>query len=311
MDEVPASSWYIPRLGYEPISPEELRSGPTELGPPQYPITVIKIRNPKKNPRLFIYDSRNIYYLLKFDPPGYPNIATNSSFIVNRLFWGFGYHVPEDHLCSFKREDFKIDLHSQLVTADLDSIFTRIAQPVNGYHKAIASRIIDGLPLGPAPEKGVRKDDPNDWFPHQKRRVLRGLRVFCALTNMCDINSNNTLDIYVGNEGEGYIKHHFVDFDDAFGTHAAREKRPWAGFNHFFSIKEILHNFLTLGLKVKGWEQINDSPWKSVGSFEATHFTPQEWKETYPFKPIRESRPDDDYWAAKIVGATLPRASGK
>ena len=303
MDEVPASSWYIPRLGYETISPDDLLFGPAELGPPRLPLTIIRVRNPEHNPRLLVYDRRHIYYLIKMDPPGYPNIATNSSFIVNRLFWGFGYHVPEDHLFSFKKEDIRIDPESQIRFSELDSIFTRVASPVQGSYKAIASRIIEGQPLGPISEKGVRKDDPNDLFPHQKRRILRGLRVFCALTNMCDISIDNTLDMYVGEEGKGFVKHYLVDFDDAFGTHAAREKRLWAGFNQLFSFNDILKNLFTIGFRIEGWERVKPSPWRSVGSFESTIFNAKDWKETHPFEPIRNSQPTDNYWAAKIVGA--------
>jgi len=303
IDEVPASSWYLPRLGFDNISPQELLDGPNELGPPRTPITVIKVRSPDHNPRLFVYDRRRIYYLLKFDPPGYPNIATNSSFIVNRLFWGFGYHVPEDHLVYLRRENIRIDPESLLSQTDLDTILTRVAQPINGQYKALASRIIEGLPLGTALEKGVRRDDPNDLFPHEKRRVLRGLRVFCALTNMVDISADNTLDIYVGEEGKGFIKHHLVDFDDAFGTLAAKEKKIWAGYNRLFNVETIVRNLFTLGLSVEGWEKIRVTPWKSVGSFESTFFKPKDWKETHPFDPIRRSQHADNYWAAKIVGA--------
>jgi len=303
IDEVPASSWYIPRLGYETFSPEDLLFGPTELGPPRLPITVIRVRHPGHNPRFLVYDRRNIYYLIKMDPPGYPNIATNSSFIVNRLFWGFGYHVPEDHLFSFSNEDIKIDPESRIRSSELDSILTRVALPVQGSYKAVASRIIEGQPLGPISEKGIRKDDPNDLFPHQKRRVLRGLRVFCALTNMCDISTDNTLDMYVGEEGKGFVKHYLVDFDDAFGTHAAREKRLWAGYNQLFSLNDILKNLFTIGFRIEGWEKVKPSPWRSVGSFESTFFKAKDWKETHPFESIRNSQPADNYWAAKIVGA--------
>ena len=303
MDEVPASSWYIPRLGYDPITPEELLAGPTEFGPPHPPVTIIRVRRPKSNPRFFVYDSRHIYYLLKFDPPDYPNIGTTTSFIVNRLFWGFGYHVPEDHLFYFNRNELKVASESNLTQQDINAILSRVALPINGEYRSISSRILEGLPLGPTPEKGVRRDDPNDLFPHEDRRVLRGLRVFAALTNMSDISSDNTLDIYVGEEGQGYIKHHLIDFDDAFGTHAARHKRLWAGYNHIFSIKDILRNLIYAGVIVEDWEKIVNTPWKSVGSFEAVHFKPENWKETHPFEPIRRSLPADNYWAAKIVGA--------
>ena len=303
MDDVPASSWFIPRLGYESISPDELLNGPTELGPPQPPLRVIRVRNPEFNPRLFVYDRREIYYMLKMDPPEYPCIATTTSFIVNRLFWGFGYNVPEDHLTFFTRDQISIAPDAELSESAIDTVLNRVAAPVVGRYRAIASRILEGLPLGPTAEKSVRTDDPNDLFPHEDRRVLRALRVFAALTNTSDFNADNTLDMYVGQSGKGYIKHHIIDFDDAFGTHAARHKRLWAGYNHIFSLKDIARNLLTTGLIMNDWERISETPWKSVGIFESRIFKPERWKETHPFAPIRKSQPADIYWAGKILGA--------
>ena len=209
-DETPTSSWYIQRLGYDNISPEELVAGPVEYGPPHPPVTIIRVRKPNENPRLFIYDARKVYYLLKFDPPDYPNIATTTSFIVNRLFWGFGYHVPEDHSFYLKREDIKVAAESNFNRQEIDRILDRLAAPVDGIYRSIASQILEGLPLGPIPEKGVRAHDPNDWFPHEDRRVLRGLRIFCAFTNLSDFSADNTLDMYVGKKNEGYVKHHIM-----------------------------------------------------------------------------------------------------
>ena len=97
--------------------------------------------------------------------------------------------------------------------------------------------------------------------------------------------------------------HHIIDFDDAFGTHAARHNRLWAGYNHQFSFSDIFINLISAGLIVKGWENIKNTPWKSVGSFESKYFNPEDWKETHPYEPIRRSQPADEYWAAKIVGS--------
>ena len=300
-DQVPASSWYIPRLGVDPISPDELVNGPSEFGPPQPPLMLHKIRSAEDNPRLFIMDSRNIYYLLKMDPPGFYGLATGTSFIVNRLFWGFGYNVPEDHLYYFKREDLVPSPESGYSTEYIDEIMSRVATPHMGSFRAIASRIIDGLPLGPAPAKGVRKNDPNDLFPHQERRILRALRVFGAFVNMYDIGADNLFDIYVGPPGQGYIKHYLVDFDNALGTYAIENDHIWAGFNHIFNMTDIIRNTLTFGLIVQDWEHIRPTQWNSVGAFEADFFKPENWKETHPFEPIQNSQNSDNYWAAKIL----------
>ncbi len=301
MDQVPASSWYIPRLGYQEITPEELAKGPTEFGPPAPPLTVIRVRKADTTPRLFIKDSNGNHYMLKMDPKGHPAIATSTSFIVNRLFWGFGYNVPEDQLFYFERKDLQIDSTSDLDESSLDKILSRTAVPENGFFRSIASRIIEGLPMGPSPSKGVRHEDANDLFPHEERRILRALRVFASFTNMSEIGSDNLFDIYVGEQNKGYVKHYMIDFDDAFGTFATRSNKLWAGFNHNFSLNDIFLNFFTMGLLVQDWEKASYTPWPSVGTFEATLFKPEKWKESHPFDPIQYSQTNDNYWAAKIL----------
>ena len=62
-------------------------------------------------------------------------------------------------------------------------------------------------------------------------------------------------------------------------------------------------NAMTLGVPVKAWEKLPDRQLDVRGSFEAKAFDPARWKEVYQFDPIQRSQPDDDYWAAKIVGA--------
>ena len=64
--------------------------------------------------------------------------------------------------------------------------------------------------------EGVRDDDPNDTVPHEHRRELRGLRVFAAWLNHTDMKEDNTLDMFVEEGGRHFVKHHLVDFGEAF-----------------------------------------------------------------------------------------------
>lgn len=303
LDEVPSSSWFNHRLGYKDISPQDLLKGPYKDGPPIPPLKVIEGKFSGLTPGFVVEDSREIQYLFKFDPPDFPGIETAADFIVNRLFWGFGYNVPEDYLFYFNRSQLSIEPQSGFAAEYVDSIFNHIAVPNNGRYRCTASKILKGIILGPFPSEGVREDDPNDRIDHENRRVLRGLKVFGAFTNYTDLRIENTLDVYVGDRGEGYVKHYLLDFGGSLGAFSADKSRLWGGANHLFSFKEMTKNLLTAGLVVENWEELEYTPWKSVGAFEAEKFKPQSWKETYPFLPIHQNQPADDYWAAKILGA--------
>lgn len=302
LDDVPRSTWFTPRLGYNDLSPQDLLAGPTEIGPPQTPITVTEAKSGGSNPGFIIADARGQKYLIKFDPPEFPAIETTTALIVNRLFWGFGYNVPEDFLFFFKTEDLQVDPEGGLSRAEVDDVLSRVAAPVDGVYRSTASLWLDGY-LGPFKEKGVRPDDPNDTIRHENRRALRAMRAFCAFVNQSGIRPDNTLDIYVGPSGEGYVRHYLIDFGEAFGGHGASHGRLWDGYEYWFSYHELFRNLTTFGLKIHPWENIEYTPWPSVGAFESKIYEPQLWRETYPYEPIRRSQPADDYWAAKIIAA--------
>ena len=303
LDHVPASSWYNLRLGYKNITPEELLLGPADIGPPLPPMRVVRAKHLGSSPGFIIADSRDYLYLIKMDPKYWPALETTTAFIVNRLFWGFGFNVPEDYTIFFDSEEVPVDPTADISREEVQLVFDAVAPPVNGLYRATASLLLKGQYLGPIPDTGVRKDDPNDHIPHQHRRLLRALKVFGAFTNQTDIRIDNSLDVYQGSPGEGYVKHYLVDFGGAFGGRGAKYDRLWDGYTHLFSFSTFFKNLLTLGLHVKAWENITPTPWASVGAFEAAQFQPDKWKENYPFEPIRQGLPDDHYWAAKIIAA--------
>ena len=300
LDDVPQSSWFTPRLGARDVSPEELVAGPSLVGPPQLPIRVLKAK-PEGNPGFVIADARGKKYIVKFDPPEFPGIETTTDFIVNRLFWAFGYNVPEDFTVDIAAEDFVVAADGRYTQEDVDQVLRLVAPPVGGRYRATASLLIEGAYLGPTMDRGVRKDDPNDTIAHERRRVLRALRVFGAFVNHSDMRVDNAGDFYQGEPGRGHVQHYLLDFGEAFGGHGAEHDYLWDGFEHYFSYGTAARNLVTLGLDVQPWESIQYTRWKSVGAFESQVFDPQTWKETYPYEPIRRSQPADEYWAAKIL----------
>jgi len=306
MDDVPASTWFEPRLGYGDLTPEQLLSGPQEIGPPEHPITVTRAKFGGGNPGFIIRDGREHLYLVKFDPPEFPAIETTTALIVNRMFWGFGYNVPEDYLFQFTEEELGVEAEGELTREDVAAVLSRVAPPVDGRYRSTVSLLLKGGILGPVPATGVRKDDPNDRIPHEKRRALRAMKMFAAFTNHSDMRIDNSLDVYEGEPGEGYVRHYLLDFGEAFGGHGAEHDYLWDGFHHMFSFSDAFKNLFTLGLRVEDWENIEYTRWRSVGAFEAAAFKPGSWKEVTPYAPMRNSQPGDDYWAGKILAALTP-----
>ena len=79
---------------------------------------------------------------------------------------------------------------------------------------------------------GRRSDDPNDVFPHERRRELRGLRVFSAWLNHDDARAINSIDTYVEEEGRRYIRHYLQDFGSNLGSGSTSAQQPRGGYEY-------------------------------------------------------------------------------
>lgn len=301
LDQVPASSWFTPRLGARDISVDELLKGPEVKGPPQAPYTITKTKIKGNSPGFIIKDSRGIKYLIKFDQSEYPALESSVNFIVNRLFWGFGYFVPEDFLIHFNPADAKTG--EGVSQDDIDKVYAFSHAEENGSYRAVASGFLDGTVLGHIAQRGTRKGDLNDTIPHENRRVLRALRMISAWLGNSGFRSDNSLEVYSGAPGEGHTIHYILDFGENFGVHGLEKGRAWDGFEYFFSWGDTARRFAGLGIPVKPWEDYKVAPGSTLAHFEADLFEPGEWKETTQFLPIRSSQPDDDYWAAKLIAS--------
>lgn len=317
MDEVPASTWFNPRLGYQAISPEMIVKGPEVLGGPQEPMTVIKAKKKGNTPGFLIKDARGKKFLLKFDSSDFPGGESTANFVSNRLFWAFGYNVPEDYTVRFKAEELKDSPESGVTDEDIQSVLRFSTNDADGKYTATASEFIDGKILGSIPQTGTRRGDVNDRIPHEQLRILRAMRVFGAFTDHSGMRPDNSLDTYVGEEGQGYTVHYLVDFGETLGMHGAGKQALWDGYDHLFSFKEMFLSYGGLGFRKKDWEGMTGSLAKSETFFESDRFQFKRWKEVTQYRPMRLSRPEDDYWAAKILGvlteehlAALFKASG-
>jgi hypothetical protein len=185
---------------------------------------------------------------------------------------------------------------------DVLTIFKHAARLPNGKYRAIASRYADGQPLGSFKYYGTRPDDPNDVYPHEHRRELRGNRVFAAWLNHDDSRGLNSLDMLEGPQGRQYIRHYVFDFGSIMGSGSTVAQVPRAGNEYILEWKPAFLTLASLGLYVRPWITVDypNVP-RAVGRFEADFFDPVRWKPEYPNPAFDNMRPEDAFWAARLV----------
>jgi hypothetical protein len=151
--------------------------------------------------------------------------------------------------------------------------------------------------------QGTNKHDPNDWCPHQNRRELRGLYVMASFANHFDVKDHNSMNVYVGEDGEGYLEHYLMDFGSTFGSAGYGPMQPTNGYANSVDVRDMGVSMITLGFKKWQWEDATPVVNKSVGYYEADIFHPAKWDPVYPIPPFENMTAQDGYWGAKIVMA--------
>ncbi len=312
LDEVPNSSWFTNRIGVRDLTPAEVATGPvSEEGPPVLPLVVVWGKSGGGNPGFFAKDKTGRTFLIKFDTRENPEQQTAAAVIVNRAMWAAGYFVPSDTIFTFTRDDLSIDADATLKDElgrkravtwdDIDDILATSPLTSEGRFRSLASEFLPGRPAGGWPQAGVRKDDPNDLVPHQYRREVRGLRAMAAWMNHTDMKEDNTLDMWVEEDGRHFLRHNLVDFGEALGAHQSEKDRLEDGFEHFIDWRESSKSLFAFGLWTRPWEKQEPTPWPSIGPFEGEAFSPPMWREAYPYRPFLQSDAADLYWGAKLV----------
>lgn len=312
IDEVPDSSWFTNRAGSPAAS--DLGRGPAMSGPPAPgPWTVVSGKSNGITPGFTVRDTAGALWFIKFDPPANPEMATGAEMIATRLFWALGYHVPENYLAVLDPAQLVVGPtatirdelgHKRALTrADVDSLLTRGARRADGRFRVIASKALEGTPVGPFKYFGTRGDDPNDIFPHEHRRELRGLRAFSAWLNHDDSRSVNSLDTLVKSGGRTLVRHHLIDFGSTLGSGSVAAQKPRAGNEYIWEARPTLLTMLSFGFWVRPWIKVDYPDYPSIGNLEAAYFWPERWKPEYPNVAFDNARADDLFWAARRVMA--------
>ncbi len=192
-----------------------------------------------------------------------------------------------------------------LLEEDIDEFLKDVPlDPSRGY-RSVATRVPPGVPLGPFQFYTTRADDPNDLFPHEHLRALRGFFVFSSWINHIRAAAPATLDMLVEEDfGSGeirHIRHYLIDFFNSLGSGVGRQKEVREGNDPIFSMESIARTFGQFGVYTPRWMKATFPNLPAVGRFEAQTFEPAAWQPNYESMPFRNRLPDDEFWAAKIL----------
>ncbi len=306
------STWWQPRLGFRPVTVAQMLTGPGPgTGPAPGKWTVTKAKDQGVTPGFQIEDSHGDKFLLKFDPVGWPDLASGAAVIGSRLMWAAGYNVPDDAIGQFRPEDLEIKRGATYTDANrrkqpindayIQQLLARVARQQDGSYRCIASRMLDGKPLGPFEYHGRQRDDPEDRIPHELRRELRGLWTVCAWLNHADSRGPNTLDMWVTDHGRSFVRHNLIDFSAILGAGATGKRAYATGTEYYVDFGVMRRELTTLGLRPFAWESSVDPNMKAVGFVESATFDPVGWRPDYP-NPAFDARTERDIrWGARIV----------
>ena len=315
VDEVPDSTWFLNRIGRKEIPLPDLVRGPdTTPGPISMEGWVIfRDKGAGIQPGFRMIDRSGQIYQLEVDPPDYPELATGAELIGTAFYYAFGYYTVEVYLVEFDASNVVISEKATIRDAftgkrrpytrsDLEDVLRRAARLPNGRYRMLASKFASGKPLGNFRYYGTRPDDPNDIVPHEHRRELRGARVFGAWLNHDDSRGVNSLDMLETKDGRGYIKHYMFDFGSILGSGTYHAQVHRAGNEYIYEPAPGWKTLGTLGFYLRPWMLIDypDVP-PAIGRFEGDAFEPEKWKPEYPNPAFQNMRPDDAFWAARIV----------
>ena len=307
------STWWQPRVGFRTVTPAQMLRGPGPgTGPAGTHWIVTHTKDHGVTPGFQIKDEDGKSFLLKFDPPDWPEMASGAAVVGAKLFWAAGYNVPDDAIAVFSLDDLSIAKGATytdgrrrkhpMTRAYLEKLLARAARRPDGKYRCIASRFLEGAPLGPFSYQGRRHDDPEDLIPHELRRELRGLWVLCAWTNHSDSRGPNSLDTWVTEGGRSFVRHHLIDFSGILGAGPAGPHTYATGTEYYVDPGILFRQMSTLGLARFQWESCVDPHLPAVGFVDGDRtFDPDRWRPDYPNPAFDDRTARDARWGARIV----------
>ncbi|HUQ87264.1 MAG TPA: hypothetical protein VM096_06875 [Vicinamibacterales bacterium] len=312
LGEVPDSSWFTNRIGIRNMTIEEVLRGPDTIDGPAPGIwEVVGHPTAGVTPKFAIRDANGIVFLIKLDPATIPELASSVELIATKIFHAIGYTVPEDFIASMDPQQLRVGKDARMKSEsggerkmtieDVQRWLKYQPRQADGTIRVLASRWVPGKVVGSFAFTSTRSDDPNDIYPHELRRELRGLRVFSAWLNHDDARSINSIDSYVEVDGRRFIRHYLQDFGSTLGSGSTSAQQPRGGYEYLIEADKIRKGLLTFGLWQRDWMKAKYSNIPSLGNIESHVFEPATWKTEYPHPAFAAMDAEDAFWAARIV----------
>jgi hypothetical protein len=318
IEEVPDSSWFTNRAGHRPLTTSDIAKGPdTTNGPVPGPWTVTSSKSDGVTPGFTIKDGTGQRWFLKFDPPGHRGMATGTEVAVTKLMWALGYHVAENHIAYVRREQLVLGTGAKFTPAggkeramrndDVDNLLRRADREPDGSYRLVASKALQGKPIGRIRFYDTRSDDPNDIVSHEDRRELRAYGVFAAWLNHVDAKAINSLDTLVTENGRSFVRHNLIDFGSALGSGGVAPAEHWAGSQYLIQPNDIGRQMIGFGFAFPSWHTMRFYEAPSIGRLQEdnSRFNADLWRPRVPNQAFLHARSDDKFWAAqKLVALT-------
>jgi hypothetical protein len=317
IDELPDSSWFTNRAGTRPLTPADVARGPNRGdGPAPGAWTVVSAKTAGIMPGLVVRDTAGVDWFIKFDPVGQRGMASGAEVVSTRLLWALGFNVPENHIAHVRAEDLVIGPRTTIRTEnrkrtmrqkDAADVLEHAARGADGRYRVLASRRIEGEPLGPFRFHGVRPDDPNDYVRHEHRRVLRAYGTWAAWLNHVDSKASNTLDVLVREDGRAAVRHYLLDFGSTLGSAGVTAREPYEGSEYLLERGAMWKAVLGFGFMIKPWRVQPQVTSPELGALpDSLAWDPDAWKPRFPNPAFARARLDDKFWAAARLRALTP-----
>jgi hypothetical protein len=312
LGEVPDSSWFTNRIGQHDLTLEDVLRGPNQVdGPAPGRWLVTGRPDAGLTPKFTIRDARGDTYLIKLDPASNPELPSSVELISTKVFHALGYHVPQDFVVHFRPDQLVAAPRARMrnaagqrvpiQAAEIRRWLATMPRRADGSIRALASLWVPGKVVGQFMFNGRRSDDPNDLFPHERRRELRGLRLFAAWLNHDDARAINSIDTFVEEHGRRYVRHYLQDFGSNLGSGSTSAQQPRGGYEYLIEPGRIGKGLVGLGFYRRNWMSIKWPHDPSIGNIEADVFDPATWKTEYPNPAFKQMDAADAFWAASLM----------